>query len=75
LYCIKIRTTTVDANADVNVAETLLAEEKDDFIDLEFHDLGFEEVKRGSVDTDKTLSALAVSDGSSGFLRKRSNKW
>ena len=68
MYCIKIRTTTVDANADVNVAETLLAEEKDDFIDLEFHDLGFEEVKRGSVDTDKTLSALAVSDGGGGFL-------
>jgi hypothetical protein len=45
-----------------------LAEKKNNFVDLELHDLSFEELNRGSVNTDKTLSTLAVSDGSSGFL-------
>jgi hypothetical protein len=63
-----LRTTTVDTDADVNVAETFLAEKKNNFVDLEFHDLGLEELNRGSIDTNETLSALAVSDGGSSFL-------
>jgi hypothetical protein len=63
-----VHTTTIDTNADVNVGETLLTEKKDNFVDLELHDLRFEKLERGSVNTDKTLSTLAVSDGSSGFL-------
>jgi hypothetical protein len=65
---ISMRTTTVDTDANVNVAETFLAEEKNDFVNLELHDLGFKELERGTIDTNETLSALAVSDGGGGFL-------
>jgi hypothetical protein len=63
-----MRTTTVDTDANINVAEAFLAEEKNNFVDLELHDLGFKELDRGTIDTNETLSALAVSDGGGGFL-------
>lgn len=61
-------TTTTDTDADINVGETLLAEDKDGLEDLQAEDLGLDELKGDTVDTDHTLSGLAVSDGSSRFL-------
>jgi hypothetical protein len=63
-----MRTTTVDTDANINVAEAFLTEKKNNFVDLELHDLGFKELDRGTIDTNETLSALAVSDGGGGFL-------
>jgi len=61
-------TTTVNANSDISVSETFLTQKKDDFVDLELQDLGFEELNGRTIDTDETVAALAVSDSSSGFL-------
>ena len=63
-----MRTTTVDTDANINVAEAFLTEKKNNFVDLELHDLGFKELDRGTIDANETLSALAVSDGGGGFL-------
>jgi predicted GTPase len=62
-------TTTTNANADINVGKTLLAEDKDGLEDLQAEDLGLDKLKRDTVNTDHTLSGLAVSDGSSRFLQ------
>jgi hypothetical protein len=63
-------TTTVDADSDISVGETFFTQKKDNFVDLELQDLGFEELNGRTVDTDETVATLAVSDGSSGFLRE-----
>jgi hypothetical protein len=68
IYRCKIHTTTVDTNSDISVGETLFTQEKDNFIDLELQDLGFEEFDGGTVDTDETMTTLAVSNSSGGFL-------
>ena len=61
-------TTTLDANADVNVGETLLTEKKEDFVDLELENGGLQEFKRGTVHADETTSTLAVSNSGGSFL-------
>ena len=63
-------TTTVNANSDISVGETFLTQKKDNFVDLELQDLGFKELNGRTVDTDETVTTLAVSDGSSGFLNE-----
>jgi hypothetical protein len=60
--------TTLDADADVDVGELLRADAEDGLVDLELQDLGFEEFNGGTVDTDETMSTLAVSNSSGGFL-------
>ena len=64
-------TTTVSTDTDVDVSETFFTQEKDDFIHLEFQDLGFEKFKRRTVDTDETTSTLTVGNSSGGFLYKK----
>jgi hypothetical protein len=59
----------LDAKTNVNVGETFFTEEKDNFVNLELQDFGFEEFKRRTIDADETTSTLAVSDSSSGFLQ------
>ena len=61
-------TTTLDTDADVNVSETLFTEEKDNFVDLELQNGGFQEFKGRAVDADKTTSTLAVSNSGGSFL-------
>jgi hypothetical protein len=61
-------TTTVNANSDISVGETFLTQKKDNFVDLELQDLGFKELNGRTIDTDKTVTTLTMSDGSSGFL-------
>ena len=61
-------TTTTDTDADINVGETLLAEEEDGLEDLQAEDLRLDQLQRDTVNTDHALSGLAVSDGGGRFL-------
>ena len=60
--------TTLDADADVDVGELVRADAEDGLVDLELQDIGLNELNGGSVKADKTLAGLAVSNGSGGFL-------
>ena len=57
--------TTADADADVDVGETGLAEEEDRLVDLDAEDLRLEELERLAVHLNEAASALAVSDRNS----------
>ena len=50
--------TTSDSDADVNVGELLETDNEEGFVDLESEDLRLDEVKRLSVDLDKSFSRL-----------------
>ena len=60
-------TTTSDANADVEVGESVGTEEEDGLVDFHSHASGFDEFDGLSVNSDETLSVGNVSD-SSGVL-------
>jgi hypothetical protein len=57
--------TTADADADVDVGETGLAEEEDRLVHLDAEDLRLEELERLAVHLNEAASALAVSDRNS----------
>ena len=60
--------TTLHANADVNVGKLVRADAEDGLVDLELQDLGLNELNGGSVEADEALASLAVSNSSGGFL-------
>lgn len=53
------------AHADVDIGELLQTNDEQGLVHLEAEDLRLHEVQRLSVDLDKTLAGLAVSDGGS----------
>jgi len=59
---------SLDADADIEVGETLLAKEKDRLKGLKAEDLGLEELDGASVDLNEATALLAVSDSSGGLL-------
>lgn len=60
-------TTSSDSNSDINTAESLASEKKDGFIYLNSKGSGFQNIKRGTVDSDKSGTGLAGSN-SDGIL-------
>lgn len=62
--------TALDANPDVNIGETILAQEEDGLLKLVLESLGFDLLQRTAVHLDQALSALAVSDGGGSFLKE-----
>jgi hypothetical protein len=60
--------TTLDADADVDVGELVRANAEDGLVDLELQDIGLNELNGGTVEADETLTGLAVSNGGGGFL-------
>lgn len=70
-------TTTTDTDADINVSEALLAKDQDGLENLQAKDLGLDQLKGDTVNTDHSLSGLAVGDGSGRFLQRnvRSESW
>ena len=61
-------TTTLNTDADIDVGETLLAEDEDGLEDLEAEGLWLDQLEGNTVNTDHTLSGFAVSNCSSSFL-------
>lgn len=59
--------TTLDADADVDGAESLLTSDQDGFVDLEAEDLRLEEVDGGAVDVDETTALLGVGNRGGGL--------
>ena len=59
---------TLHADANVNIRETLLAEQKDRLNRLEAESVRLHEVNRDAVEANKALSSLGVGDRDGGFL-------
>ena len=61
---------TLDADTDVHVAEALLPEEEEGFLQLVLQGLGLHQVQGATVHLDEALAALAVGNGGGGFLKE-----
>ena len=55
--------TTLDADADVDGREGVLASDQDGLVDLEAEDLRLEELDGGAVDVDEATALFGVGDG------------
>jgi hypothetical protein len=74
VYSIKsffLHTTTLDANSNVNVGETLFTQKKDNFVDLEFQDLRLKELDGRTIDANETMTTLTVGNSGGSFLYKK----
>jgi hypothetical protein len=61
-------TTTTNAHANVQVGESLAAEQNDRLKNLGAQNLGLHELQRRTVDLDQTTTWTAMSDSDGGFL-------
>ena len=59
--------TTLDADADVDGTESILAGDQNRLVNLETEELRLEEINWGAVDVDKATALLGVSDGGCGL--------
>jgi len=63
--------TTLHANADVHVRESLLAEQENGFNRLESESVRLDEVDRDTIEANQALTALRVRHGDGGFLSRK----
>lgn len=61
-------TTSLDTNADIQISEALLSEDKDWLEDLQTENLRLDKVEGDTVYTDHALAGLAVGNGGGGLL-------
>jgi hypothetical protein len=61
-------TTTADSHADINILESVLAEQKQWFVDFAAQNLWLDQLERATIDFDQSLSTFAEGDSGRGFL-------
>uniref|UniRef100_A0A182TWB2 Uncharacterized protein n=1 Tax=Anopheles melas TaxID=34690 RepID=A0A182TWB2_9DIPT len=67
-------TAAAHADADVDAGELFLAEQQQRLLQLVAQDLRLDLVQRAAIDTQQSLSALAVCNGGGSFLRAMGKK-
>jgi hypothetical protein len=63
-------TTSLHADADINISKLFLSQKKHRLVGLDAEDLRLKVLDRAAIDLDDTLSVLAVSNSGSSFLQK-----
>ena len=61
--------TTLDANADVDGTEGILASDQNGLVNLETEDLRLEEVDGGAIDVNEATALLGVGDRGRGLCK------